>query len=1015
MSIGRDVWTGLELFMQEEVRDESVEEMTRTSEGERGREEEGGSEVKMEEKEERESLHSFDKEEEKEEEIQEKAKLDALVQQEKNERTRYLKQQLRKKLPQVIRERMLVIDKNAQYATLCILDAFQGRMSNGLATNSKKSKLMFTIFCIQTSDWFLNLIIFSSILHTFMIFLEPNSQDCSPEFSFFLTLTHSIIFFIHFMDVALKMAYQGFWEYLDHDWQFLYCITISLHFFDLLYFHRTTFTNPLRPVVGLLRDRSFRRFFSVVKLMIPCLSETLAPLLAFLVIISVITNVSFSSFFEEMNQDITDASLRQIHYNWLWLVLTNDTFLRLFPETAEGNVLYVIFFFTVLYIGQRFILSVILGATFETFTKFTSEQVKKEQLKVYQGLTKAFSVLDDRKTGYISDLVFTSLMRNLEPSYQPEEITLYYELISNGNPKGVSVLQFLNLSDVLSFKFERKGKVSIHESKLLVYNLLEKYQERVVIPFCSFQPSESFQRFLNRTIELLDQKKLLMYSNWLDIFFLSFGLLDYQLLQISPAAYPLLIVTPGLLMRMLNIFEFTCRIILKKGQLLSLLIEIRDIYTLIFLVGAVGIILIDSNLFLYFLWSSHTTAAATAAFNDNPVALLQATIFLKILRVLFRCFRIIRVFRTNEELSSFVEGIVSVAPIFFQNMGFAFIVNYIFAMLGQLFFHHYVLCFSTPAEAMITLLKLFLPFNFLDVLEEVMEKVHPIVIIYFLSFFLMSLIISNLSLTIIIEWYSDSLKEKKSKAKDGKGSSSKSEQQYEHLFHTIVSRARLRRVFSSRSDVELLYSNLRMIKSSSSFSGSSSSSSSDHRLIFVEKDGLTITKNDLKKCQKHSNINLLEFYEAQSKELKKLTWEADFVQDLLEAKVGKVKKFHVGEVLCHQETPALEGFILIAGVVEIRLSEKDEKKKDIVIKALQLLGGTCLSPHGIHPHTCVAASDDVECLVISKDAVMSDQIDQHIIGQLLRLYYKTNDDIEKISIEYAQKPPMRLSSLSSVK
>jgi hypothetical protein len=262
---------------------------------------------------------------------------------------------------------------------------------------------------------------------------------------------------------------------------------------------------------------------------------------------------------------------------------------------------------------------------------------------------------------------------------------------------------------------------------------------------------------------------------------------------------------------------------------------------------------------------------------------------------------------------------------------------------------------------------------------------------------LMSIIISNLSLSIILEWYSDSLKEKsRDKSKEG--------EQYDHLFQTIVSRARVRRVLTSNgTDPQTLYDNIRMVKSHDS--------NSDHRLKFVEK-GSTITKSDLKKCQKYAKINLVDFSEAQSKEIKNLTWEADFVKDLLQGKIGKLKKFAAGEVLCYQDTPALEGFILTTGLAEIRLSQKDSHKKDIVIKALQLLGGSCLSPVGQHSHTCVAASDDVECIVITKDAVRQD-IDQHIVGQLLRLYYKTNDDIERASLESAKRRPFRFSSVSA--
>ena len=44
--------------------------------------------------------------------------------------------------------------------------------------------------------------------------------------------------------------------------------------------------------------------------------------------------------------------------------------------------------------------------------------------------------------------------------------------------------------------------------------------------------------------------------------------------------------------------------------------------------------------------------------------------------------------------------------------------------------------------------------DFIDIVEETIEKTHPFAIIYFVIFFLVSLIVCNIALSIVIEWYS---------------------------------------------------------------------------------------------------------------------------------------------------------------------------------------------------------------------------------------------------------------------
>ncbi|RYH30413.1 hypothetical protein EON65_05230 [archaeon] len=135
---------------------------------------------------------------------------------------------IKRSIPIVAKERRDLIRKNAEYSRLCILDAFQGRLSNGLANNSKKSKWIYTIFCIQTSDWMFNSIVIASALHTISIFLEP--ENTCPN-SILFRLFQMIIVLIYAVDVGLKMGYEG--VHVSHS---VPSISINILYFNILYF-----------------------------------------------------------------------------------------------------------------------------------------------------------------------------------------------------------------------------------------------------------------------------------------------------------------------------------------------------------------------------------------------------------------------------------------------------------------------------------------------------------------------------------------------------------------------------------------------------------------------------------------------------------------------------------------------------------------------------------------------------------------------------------------------------------
>ena len=115
-------------------------------------------------------------------------------------------QLIKKAVPEFAKQRRLLFAKNAEYCRLCILDAFQGRLSNGLANNSKKSWWIYTIFCVQTSDILFQCVMSACIFHTISIFFEPENACAN---SALYTLLQVLVLLMYSFDIGLKMSYEG--------------------------------------------------------------------------------------------------------------------------------------------------------------------------------------------------------------------------------------------------------------------------------------------------------------------------------------------------------------------------------------------------------------------------------------------------------------------------------------------------------------------------------------------------------------------------------------------------------------------------------------------------------------------------------------------------------------------------------------------------------------------------------------------------------------------------------------
>jgi hypothetical protein len=98
------------------------------------------------------------------------------------------------------------IKRLAVHASLCIDDAFRGRLANGHAETSKKAAWKYQVFCIQTSHLFFRCVLGACFIHSMAIFYEPE-QGCST--SSLYRYAQWLFMLIYVADVGMKMAYEG--------------------------------------------------------------------------------------------------------------------------------------------------------------------------------------------------------------------------------------------------------------------------------------------------------------------------------------------------------------------------------------------------------------------------------------------------------------------------------------------------------------------------------------------------------------------------------------------------------------------------------------------------------------------------------------------------------------------------------------------------------------------------------------------------------------------------------------
>lgn len=294
-------------------------------------------------------------------------------------------------------------------------------------------------------------------------------------------------------------------------------------------------------------------------------------------------------------------------------------------------------------------------------------------------------------------------------------------------------------------------------------------------------------------------------------------------------------------------------------------------------------------------------------------------------------------------------------------------------MFGHLIFGMYLKAWSTPLSSMVVIQKLFLPIDLMEIMEDTMTHVHYLAILYFFANFLLSLIICNLSLSIVIDWYSDSL--------NNFNELFERERAYENVFKAIYSRVRRRDRDNLNYDILKDYI---MVKNDQS----------DHRAKFLKGEE-SFNESDLKQCQKYANIDLIELYKREKKKSNALQWEETFVSRLKDSK-PRVIQLNMKESLYQLGEKAENCFILINGIASCFLKDEQlELTKCLDFTAVSVLGSEAIfESNGVYQENCVAAVESVECIVLSRNDIL-EELDPALVGTILRLAQKTKQTIQQ--------------------
>jgi len=367
-----------------------------------------------------------------------------------------------------------------------------------------------------------------------------------------------------------------------------------------------------------------------------------------------------------------------------------------------GSCIHIMAFYAFFVVGVLFLVSLILGLSFEAYTEHTKKHVKSERLKEYQGLSKAFAELDKKGTGQLSHRLWRGLLLHLRPDCSQLESQLLYRMISDRKGK-LDAIDFLNLRSVLKLKFM--------PPQLNVKSELNFLWEKVHL----------------KCEHLMGLRSMNIVRNALlcaDVIMICW---DAEYSRLTPR-WP---VNDTLMTMALSA---------------TLLVE----------VGA------KSGVKRFWSSSSWATRLEVLCICASVLQLLPVTeyVFNGMSRV--SAIRVLRLFRYSTNLRRYGESFLQVLPILAETVSFCLVVTFLFSAIGVEVFYADER-FTTAGAAFSTMIQLLFGVDFNDTISGVAEKgttmYHTVAVeVFFILYFVIAvMLVMNLVSALMIEFYNCSL------------------------------------------------------------------------------------------------------------------------------------------------------------------------------------------------------------------------------------------------------------------
>jgi hypothetical protein len=602
-----------------------------------------------------------------------------------SQRRAKLKRLFSQGVSKVVVQKAKELDEATTIASYFVQDAFAGRLEHGLAMTSKKGPLIFGAFRVQTSDLWLKFVILANVTHMLLAFMEDTAEP---------RLVELVLLSVYIVDIGLKCLYMGLGKFMSKPWQKMLLWVVLALLVDV--FLPVRLTRPLRPAILLLRVRSVRRFFTVCRDMMPGFLRVCLPLVFFLLLSSNFASMVFG------NKVTSLSTPRHAAYSIWILMVCAENYVEL-VQAGERDPVFLLFFLVILIVGNIFLLSLLMGVTFDVFIEHTQKQVKSERLKELQGLTRAFAAMDPEGTGQISMVVFDKFMGHLMPRISRQERVLYFELAADFSDS-VDLLSFLDLRRVLTYDF--------------------------VHTFQSPQQSGArWSAWAKRQLQRRVVGHLVSSAVVLDCILLSYGPEKQGLARALGGICTSILLGEAFLIFLGGWSEWyrsrsghECISVI--AVLVEALLRLGTAAMGGWGVGCLGL-----------------PAATLMGIFSRPVCALSTLVAggwtIYAMR-LVRCWRLVTL---NDGLHEYVSTFFHIFPIFLQTLGFAAIIAYSFAMLAADISRGTVPAFSTPGRAFMTQTQLFFGVDFSTVVEDSMERMGSWCIIFFMAYYVIGCLI----------------------------------------------------------------------------------------------------------------------------------------------------------------------------------------------------------------------------------------------------------------------------------